>query len=257
MSTHDWNGRTALVTGAASGIGRATAHAIAERGADLVLGDIATDAGEEVASELADEHDIEALFVTTDVSSLEATGEMVDTAEAEFGRLDFAFNNAGIEGESAPTGEYPEEAWQDVLDVNLTGVWNSLRAEIPVMLDRDEGGAIVNTASILGKVGFEGSCAYTAAKHGIVGLTKTAALEYATEDLRINAVCPGFVHTPMIDRYGVTEDEELRREIEGLHAMERLGRPEEIAETVTWLFSDDASFVTGEAVNVDGGYLSR
>jgi NAD(P)-dependent dehydrogenase (short-subunit alcohol dehydrogenase family) len=246
-----------LITGSASGIGHKTAAAVADRGADLVLADVDAEAGAETAETLAEEYEVETRFVTADVSSLEDAREMVDAATEEFGRLDFAFNNAGIEGESAPTAEYPEEAWHQVIDVNLTGVWNSMKAELPVMMEQDGGGSIVNTASILGKVGFEGSSAYTAAKHGVVGLTKNAALEYATEGVRINAVCPGFIHTPMIERYGVTEDESLQEEIEQLHAMERLGRPEEIAETVAWLFSNDASFVTGESINVDGGYLSR
>ncbi|MFB6138010.1 MAG: SDR family NAD(P)-dependent oxidoreductase [Halobacteriaceae archaeon] len=257
MTAPDLTGRVGVVTGAASGIGRQTAAAMAERGASLVLADLDADGGEAAAEELAAEHDVETAFVRTDVTELDDTEEMVRVATGEFGRLDLAFNNAGIEGASAPTGEYDPEEWQRVVDVNLTGVWNSLRAELPAMVDGEDDAAIVNTSSILGKVGFAGAPAYTAAKHGVVGLTKNAALEYATQGIRVNAVCPGFVHTPMIERYGVTEDPELQAEIEGRHAMERLGRPEEIAAAVVWLLSDAASFVTGEAVDVDGGYLSR
>lgn len=249
------NGKVAIVTGGASGIGRTTAVRFGEEGVNVVVADVSEEGGQETV-DMIEEAGAEGVFVETDVTDPAATDEMVDTAVAEFGRLDIAFNNAGIEGESAPIVEQPQDAWERVIAVNLGGIWNSMRSELPIMLDQGEG-VIVNTSSILGKVGFEGAGPYTASKHGVVGLTKVAAIEYAPEGLRINAVCPGFIRTPMIDRYGVTSDPEMEEEVANLHAAKRLGEPDEIADTVLWLSSDGASFVNGEAVNVDGGYLTR
>ena len=250
------SGKSVIITGASSGIGRATALRFAEEGASVLVADVLEDDGNETV-DMIESNGGEAIFAKVDVTRPEDTESMVQKAAETFGGVDFAFNNAGIEGESGPTAEYPEDSWQKVLDVNLTGVWNSMRFEIEQMLEQEEGGVIVNTASILGKVGFEGACAYTASKHGVVGLTKCAALEYSNQGVRVNAVCPGFIYTPMIERYGVTEDEEMHDSIEGLHPIGRLGEAEEIASTVLWLCSEDASFVTGESVNVDGGYLSK
>lgn len=247
--------KTAIVTGAGSGIGRKTAERFGTEGAQVVVADIDEEGGRETVERIRDAGS-EATFVGTDVTEPSQTDAMVDTALDEFGSLDIAFNNAGIEGESAPIVEQNHETWEQVIAVNLGGVWNSMKSELPVM--REQGaGVIVNTASILGKVGFAGAGPYTASKHGVVGLTKNAALEYAPEGLRINAVCPGFIRTPMIDRYGVTSDPDMEEEIANLHAAKRLGEPEEIASTVVWLSSDEASFMNGEAVNVDGGYLSQ
>lgn len=198
----------------------------------------------------------EATFVHTDVTDQDAVDAMVDTAVDDYGRLDFAFNNAGVGGEQAKTADYPEDVWQRVLDVNLSGVQRCMKAELRAMTDR-EGGVVVNNASVLGKVGFETASAYTAAKHGVLGLTKTAALEYAADGVRVVAVCPGFVETPMLEQGGLTTDVEARHGIEGLHAMHRLGQPDEVADAVCWLCSDEASFVTGTSFDVDGGYLSR
>jgi NAD(P)-dependent dehydrogenase (short-subunit alcohol dehydrogenase family) len=195
----------------------------------------------------------EAHAVETDVTDAGDVEAMVEAAVETFDGLDYAFNNAGIEGDQAPTAEYPEESWTAVLDVNLRGVFRCLQAELPAVAE--SGGAIVNNASVLGQVGVENAAPYTAAKHGVLGLTKVAAMEYAEEGVRVNAVCPGFVETPMLERGGITTDEEMRARIEALHPVGRLGEPGEIAAAVARLCSDAASFVTGTALGVDGGYL--
>jgi NAD(P)-dependent dehydrogenase (short-subunit alcohol dehydrogenase family) len=252
----DFDGETVVVTGAGSGIGRETSVAFGEAGANVVVGDVDRDGGEATAETITDETDGEATFVEVDVTDDDAVETMIETATAEYGGLDVAFNNAGIGGTFDPTDEISEEDWQAIIDVNLSGIWRCMRKEIPAMLEGG-GGAIVNTASILGKVGEAGTPAYTAAKHGVVGLTKVAALERATDDIRVNAVCPGYVETQMLDDAGVTTDEAMRTEIEQLHAMNRLGTADEIADAVLWLASEGASFTTGETLVVDGGYLSR
>lgn len=251
----NFESKTAIVTGAGSGIGRVTAERFGAEGASVVVADIDEEGGRETVERIQDAGG-EATFVRTDVTEPAQTEAMVEAALDEFGSLDIAFNNAGIEGESAPIVEQDHETWERVIAVNLGGVWNSMKSELPVMLEQGHG-AIVNTASILGRVGFAGAGPYTASKHGVVGLTKNAALEYAPEGLRVNAVCPGFIRTPMIDRYGVTSDPEMEEEIANLHAVKRLGEPEEVASTVLWLSSEEASFMNGEAVAVDGGYLSQ
>ncbi|MFW5916887.1 MAG: SDR family NAD(P)-dependent oxidoreductase [Halorubrum sp.] len=252
----DFAGETVVVTGAGSGIGQATAIAFGEAGANVVVADIDRDAGTETASTVTDETEGDGSFVEVDVTDDADVEKMVETATSEYGGLDVAFNNAGIPGTFSTTDEISEDQWQAIIDVNLSGVWRSMRKEIPVMLEHG-GGAIVNTASILGQVGEAATPAYTAAKHGVVGLTKVAALERATDDIRVNAVCPGYIETQMLDDAGVTTDEELRAETEALHPMERLGTADEIAGAVLWLASDDASFATGETLAIDGGYLSR
>ncbi|WP_340101130.1 glucose 1-dehydrogenase [Salinibaculum salinum] len=254
--SHDFAGDTVVVTGAGSGIGRATAIAFGEAGANVVVADVDRDGGTQTATEITDETEGDGTFVDVDVTDDGDVEEMVETATTEYGGLDVAFNNAGIGGTFDATDEISEEDWQAIIDVNLSGIWRSMRKEIPVMLE-DGGGAIVNTASVLGKVGEAETPAYTAAKHGVVGLTKVAALERATDDIRVNAVCPGYIETQMLDDAGVTTDEELLAETKALHPMERLGTAEEIAEAVLWLASDDASFATGETLAIDGGYLSR
>ena len=193
-----------------------------------------------------------------DVSSAADVRAMVAYAAETFGGLDYAFNNAGIEGTLAATADYPDEVWQRVLAVNLTGVWLCMKHEIPALRARG-GGAIVNCASILGLVGFASAPAYTAAKHGVLGLTKTAALELAAEGIRVNAVCPGFIETPMVMERGVRlgSDRAAYTQTAALHPMNRLGRSEEIASAVLWLCSEGASFVTGTHLLVDGGYVSR
>lgn len=222
-----------------------------------MVADIA-EAGARETAQMIQDAGGEAAWIKADVTRDEDVKAMVQLAVDRFGGLDMAFNNAGIEGALAPTHEYPEEAWQRVIDINLTSVWRCMKHEIPVMLERG-GGAIVNTASILGLVGYANAPAYTAAKHGVVGLTKAAAQEYATKGIRINAVCPGFIETPMVMERGVaaSKNPEVYQQLKELHPMNRLGKPEEIAEAVLWLCSDKASFVTGYPLTVDGGYVSR
>jgi NAD(P)-dependent dehydrogenase (short-subunit alcohol dehydrogenase family) len=196
----------------------------------------------------------EATFVRTDVSKAIEVQALISTAVETYGRLDCAHNNAGILGGRGLTAEYAEERWQQVIAVNLTGVWLCMKYEIPQMLSQGSG-AIVNTASVAGLVGFPSTSAYVASKHGVVGLTKTAALEYAQQGIRVNCVCPGVIHTPMTER-GLS-DPELRARIIAMEPIGRVGSPEEVAEAVVWLCSDAASFVTGHTMTVDGGYVAQ
>jgi NAD(P)-dependent dehydrogenase (short-subunit alcohol dehydrogenase family) len=248
--------KVALVTGAGSGIGKACAVAFAREGAKVVVSDVAVEGGEET-TRMIRETGGEAIFVRCDVSRSTEVDALVEAAVRAFGRLDCACNNAGIGGAQAPTADYPEEIWSRVLSVNLTGVWFCMKHEIPRMLDGGRGGAIVNISSILGTVGFENSSAYVAAKHGVNGLSRTAALEYATLGIRVNAVCPGFIRTPILEQAGIGEGSERFAAISALHPMGRMGIPEEVSESVLWLCSDGASFVTGHALLVDGGYTAR
>jgi NAD(P)-dependent dehydrogenase (short-subunit alcohol dehydrogenase family) len=248
------DGRVALVTGGSLGIGRATALAFASAGARVVVADVADAEGEETARMIRDAGG-EAIYVHADVANADDVEAMVRRAVEEFGRLDFAFNNAGIEGEQAPTAECTVENWDRVLGINLRGAWLCMKAEIPEML-RQGGGAIVNCASVAGVVGFEGIPAYTASKHGLLGLTKTAALEYATRGIRVNAVCPGVIDTAMIERF-TGGSEEAAAQMAALEPVGRMGRSEEIADAVVWLCSDGASFVTGHPLVVDGGMVAR
>lgn len=246
-------GKVSLVTGASSGIGRAIALAYAREGAKVVVSDVNA-AGAEATVSLVRQQGGDAIFVPADVSRAEDCQRLVERTLAHHGRLDVACNNAGIGGELGPTADYADEAWQRVIGVNLSGVFYCMKHQIPAML-RSGGGAIVNMASILGQVGFAGAPAYVAAKHGVVGLTKTTALEYSAQGLRINAVGPAFIHTPMIA--GLESDPATQQQLVSLHAVGRLGQPEEVAELVVWLSSDRASFVTGAYYAVDGGYLAR
>lgn len=246
----------AVVTGGGSGIGRTTAVEFADRGASVVVADVDVEGGKETVAEIEDAGG-DATVVETDVTNPADTQAMVDAAVEAYGRLDYAFNNAGIGGEQAPITDYSAEKWQSVIDVNLVGVFNCMQAEISRMQDQDTGGVVVNNSSVLGKVGFETSSGYVAAKHGVLGLTKTAALENGETGVRVNAVCPGFIETPLLTEGGITSDSEMREQIENRHAMNRLGTPTEVANAVLWLCNDDASFVTGEALGVEGGYLSQ
>jgi NAD(P)-dependent dehydrogenase (short-subunit alcohol dehydrogenase family) len=255
--SNSFEGKTALVTGGAAGIGRATAQAFAARGANVVIGDVNVEGAEETAQLIADAGG-QAFFHKTDVTDSQVVASLVNSAVERYGSLDFAFNNAGIEGDLAPVQEYSEEMWARVLNINLTSVFLCMKHEIPQML-RQGRGAIVNTASILGLVGFATTPAYTASKHGVVGLTKVAALECAQQGIRVNAVCPGWIETPMVMERGVRagSDPEMYEQLKAAHPVGRLGRPEEIAEAAVWLCSDAASFVTGQAIPVEGGYTSR
>ncbi len=247
-------GRVALVTGGSAGIGRATALAFVREGASVAIGDVHVDAGQRVVAEI-EAAGGKALFVVTDVSKSADIRRLVDETIARFGRLDHAFNNAGTEGDPGSTAECTPENWEHTLAVNLTGVWLCMREEIPRLLATG-GGSIVNNSSVAGLVGFAGSPAYVASKHGVVGLTKTAALEYATAGVRVNAVCPGIVETDMITRF-THGDATAVAQLTESEPVGRLGTPEEIAEAVVWLCSDAASFVTGQALAVDGGYVAR
>lgn len=247
--------RVAIVTGGGSGIGRATALALVREGARVVIADISETDGENVVEEIK-RSGSEALFVRTDVSQSADVQSLVDRTIEAYSRLDYAINNAGIGGTLALTADYSELDWNRVIGVNLTGVWLCLKYEIPRILDQG-GGAIVNVSSILGQVGFANACAYTSSKHGIIGLTKVAAMEYATKGIRINAVCPAFIATPMLERAGLIAGSEMYNGVVALHPIKRLGTSEEVAEMIVWLCSDAASFVTGSAMLVDGGYVAQ
>ena len=242
-----------LVTGASSGIGRAVALVCAREGAKLVVSDVNATAGEETAA-MVRALGTDAFFVSADVGKPEDHKALVDKAVALFGRLDVACNNAGIGGLSAATADYPIDGWAQVINVNLSGVFYGMQQQITAML-KTGGGSIVNIASVLGAVAFANSPAYTAAKHGVVGLTQAAALEYGTQNIRINAVGPGFIHTPMISE--LEKDTAVNDMLVAAHPIGRLGRAEEVAELVAWLASDRASFVTAAYYPVDGGYLAR
>ena len=244
--------KVALVTGAGSGIGREIAYQLAREGAKVVVSDIVDAAGNETVQKIR-EREGTAIYLRADTSSPGDNEALVAAAVNEYGRLDIAVNNAGIGGPSAPVGEYPIDGWSKVIAVNLNGVFYGMRYQIPAML-KSGGGSIVNMASVLGQVGFKNSSAYVAAKHGVVGLTKNAALEYGQQKLRINAVGPGFIRTPLVEK---SLSPEAMKFLEGQHAVGRLGESSEVAELVTWLVSDKASFVTGGYYAVDGGYLAQ
>ena len=247
-------GRVALVTGAASGIGRATAELFAAMGARVVACDVNADAGAAVAAALR-EAGAEARFVAADVTDGEALRDVVADAVEAFGRLDCAANCAGVGGGHASTHEYPEDEWDRIVEINLRGTWLAMRAEIEAMLDGG-GGAIVNVSSTLGLRGSPFAAPYSASKHAVLGLTRTAALEYAAQGIRVNAVCPGAIDTPMMDAT-FERFPGFREALTGFVPMGRMGGPDEVAGAIAWLSSDAASFVTGEALTVEGGLLSR
>lgn len=245
--------KVAVVTGAASGIGRSSALLYAREGAKVAVSDIDETGGLETVA-LICEAGGEAVFMRADVSIPEDCEALVRKTVEEYGRLDYACNNAGMGGEQNPTAEYSVAGWQKVIATNLSSVFYCMKFEIPEML-KVGGGAIVNMASILGQVSFAASPAYVAAKHGVVGLTKNAAVEYAAHGIRVNSVGPAFIRTPMIA--ALEENPDALDMLVSLHPIGRLGSSEEVAELVVWLCSNRASFVTGSFYAVDGGYLAR
>lgn len=247
-------GRVGVVTGGSAGIGRAAALALAAEGVAVVIADVDSERGEAVAVDIRDKGGT-ARFVRADVSDDFQVAALVAETVDTYGGLDLAFNNAGIEGSPAVTHECTSENWSRTLSVNLTGLWYCMRHEIPAMIKRG-GGSIVNNSSVAGLVGFATIPAYTASKHGIVGLTKTAALEYAEHGIRVNAVCPGVIDTEMVERFTGHQPEALAALL-ATEPIGRLGHPEEIADTVVWLCSRRSSFVTGQAIAVDGGFVAR
>ena len=243
--------KVAIITGAGSGIGKAAALLFAKEGAKVVVSDINEEHGKVAAEEIKGKGG-EAIFVKADIANPADNSDLVEEALKQYGQLDIAVNNAGIGGPLAPTGEYPVEGWMKTIDINLSGVFYGLRYQIPALLK--SGGSIINVASILGQAGTKFSPAYVAAKHGVVGLTKAAALEYADKGIRINAVGPGYIKTPLVMK---SLDDAARKALIGLHPIGRLGEAEEIAELILWLASSKSSFVTGAYYPADGGYLAQ
>jgi NAD(P)-dependent dehydrogenase (short-subunit alcohol dehydrogenase family) len=245
--------KIAIITGGATGIGKATALEFAYHGVHVVLADI----NEEEASKTCQQIKnlgVKTLYIHCHVEKPEDHKIVVEKTMETFGAIHYAFNNAGIGGQPGNIHEQTIENWNHVIDVNLNGIFYGMHYQVPAILSSG-GGAIVNCSSILGHVGFGGSAAYVASKHGVLGLTKAAALEYATQGIRVNAICPGFIVTPLLEKSGITSSEETRKFFEAKHALNRLGSPEEIATCVRFLCSDEASFVTGHAFVADGGYI--
>jgi NAD(P)-dependent dehydrogenase (short-subunit alcohol dehydrogenase family) len=248
-------GKSALITGCSSGIGRATALAFAANGAIVTCADVDQKGGEETVA-LIREAKGKADFVQVDVTDGNAVQALVARVVSAHGRLDCAFNNAGIEGKNGLTHECERDNWDRVIAINLTGVWLCMKAELAQMLKQGKGGAIVNTSSGAGLAGVRGMPAYVAAKHGVAGLTRAAAIEYGKHGIRVNAVCPGPIRTPMMDRLLGKRPEAEERFARG-GPLRRLGEPSEIGETVAWLCSDHASYVTGLPMPVDGGFMAQ
>jgi NAD(P)-dependent dehydrogenase (short-subunit alcohol dehydrogenase family) len=249
----DLNGKVAIVTGGASGIGQVTAKLYAALGAKVVVSDLHEQAGNEVVTQIKQKGD-DAIFIKADLSKPEDCEQLVSKTIEAYGRLDIAFNNAGISGEANPIGDMSIEGWNRIIAVNLNSVFYCMKYELQQMVKQGQG-AIVNNSSILGSVGFANSAGYVAAKHGIVGLTKNAALEYSSKGIRVNSIGPAFINTPLLTEAGI--DENAKKALVQLHPIGRLGESSEVAELVVWLSSDKASFVTGSYYSIDGGYLSQ
>ena len=244
-------GKVALITGAASGIGESTALLFAKEGARVFLTDIDIEKGEKLAKKI-NEDGGEAVFFKADISKAQDSENSVTQAVKKFGKLDIAVNNAGVGGPQHPVGEYPVEGWDKVIAINLSGVFYGMRYQIPEMLKNGKG-SIINVASILGSVGFANSAAYVAAKHGVVGLTKSAALEYSAKGIRVNSVGPAFINTPMLKDL----DKDLLSQLVNAHPIGRLGEADEVAQLFLWLASEKSSLATGAYYPIDGGYLAQ
>jgi NAD(P)-dependent dehydrogenase (short-subunit alcohol dehydrogenase family) len=256
--TKRFEGKVCLVSGAGSGIGQETAISFAREGAKVIVADINEEGGRQTLTSI-EAIGGEAFFIKSDISKSADGVAMVQAAVEHFGRLDHAVNCAGITGGvSVPTHEYPEERWHQVIAVNLTGMWYSVKAQLNQMLKQD-GGTIVNVASAAGLKGHPNNVPYSATKHGVIGLTKTAALEYATKNIRVNAVCPTAIETPMImdGRLNLRTNQELKERFTNEQAMMRMGHPKEVADVILWLSSEESSFITGHAMPVDGGAFAR
>ena len=247
--------KTVFITGGLSGIGRACARAAAAEGGNVVVVDIKSVAFDTAMQEIQSENE-SAIFIDCDVTFTEQVKNAIAKTVQTFGSLDVALNNAGIGGGGERLGDLAEEDWNSVIHVNLTSVFACMKYELTQMSIQKKG-VIVNMSSILGKVGFSNSAAYVAAKHGVVGLTQTAALEYAAEGVRVNAICPGFIETPLLTKGGITDNEKVKHQIIALHPMSRFGKAEEIAKGFIFLATDDSSFITGSTLEIDGGYLAQ
>jgi NAD(P)-dependent dehydrogenase (short-subunit alcohol dehydrogenase family) len=252
--TQQFFGMVALVTGGASGLGRVSAIALAREGAKVVVSDVMVSEGEATV-QIINQAGGQAIFVKADVTNSAEVEAMVEKTVKAFGRLDFALNNAGIDGVRARTADYPEDVWQQVINLNLTGVFLCLKFELPFMV-RQGSGVIVNMSSVAGVTGFPGHAAYTASKHGVIGLTKTAAIDYAKAGIRVNAVCPAYTRTPMLTRM-LEQSPDLEARLISRVPLRRLGTAEEIAQAVIYLFSDAAAFITGHSLVMDGGIVAE
>ncbi len=254
MAIYDFSSKVALVTGGASGIGRAVVKKFVLSGAKVIIGDIQNDAGTELRNNLAAKG-VSVEFIKVNVASASEVEALIEQVITFFGKLDFAVNCAGIEGAHAGVATHTKEVWDRVLAVNLTGVWLCMKYELP-KIEMNGGGVVVNVSSAAGLISSAGTAAYTASKHGVIGLTKAAALEYAPKNIRINSVCPGFVRTPMTEKL-ISQYPDVEKHLTSREPMKRLGNSEELAESIVWLCSDAASFVTGVSLPVDGGLVRQ
>ncbi|CAN5443243.1 SDR family oxidoreductase [soil metagenome] len=247
--------KTVFITGGLSGIGKASAVAAAREGANVVVVDIKSINYDSAMAEITAENE-KSIFLECDVTQSDQIAAVINTTIEKFGKLDVALNNAGIGGGGDRIADTTEDEWNSVIHLNLTSVFNCMRYDLKQMSSQ-KNGVIINMSSILGKVGYVNSGGYVASKHGIIGLTQTAALEYAGEGIRVNAICPGFIETPLLTKGGITDNEKMKRDIMELHALKRFGKPEEVAKAFIFLASADSSFITGTALEIDGGFLAQ
>ena len=252
--TQQFSGKVALVTGGASGLGRASAIALAQEGAKVAVSDVSVSEGETTARMISAAGG-QAIFVRADVTNSAEVEALVQETAKTFGRLDLALNNAGIDGARARTADYPEDIWHQVININLTGVFLCLKFELPLMVKQGSG-VIINISSVAGVTGFPGHAAYTASKHGVIGLTKTAAIDYAKAGIRVNAICPAYTRTPMLSRM-LEQRPDLEAKLISRVPLRRLGTAEEVAQAVLYLFSDAAAFITGHSLVMDGGIVAE